>query len=280
MKRPAMWAAVLGVVLVGAARADIPAPPSLAERVVMSEAVVVGKVTGFGDRLVNAAAPFGGGKADYQIAIVQVSDVLLGAKEAKEVKVGFIPPPPGPRLSRPVANLTLDEEAILFLVPHPDEPFFVTPEYYRIIARPAKPDVSYENVLGEVKRCTKLLADPDAGLKSKDAGDRFLTAALVVLRSRTRPRFADASREKTEELNAEQSQRILTVLADADWGTKPAGPEMPDARRVFLALDLTGNDGWAPPADLAALPDAAKKWLKDHADKYCIRRFVVEKDSK
>ena len=38
-----------------------------------------------------------------------------------------------------------------------------------------------------VKRCVKLLEKPTAGLKSKDASDRLLTASLLINRYRTAP---------------------------------------------------------------------------------------------
>ena len=52
-------------------------PTPIPQRVALADAVVVGKVTGFGDKLVSAKPPGGGdAKVDYQIAIVQVGDAL------------------------------------------------------------------------------------------------------------------------------------------------------------------------------------------------------------
>src|SRR5436305_4453135 len=99
MRQP-LWAALAGlscVTLAAApafARAMMIAPPPTAQKVVLSDAIVVGKVTGFGDKLVSARPPSGGDKVDYQIAIVRIQDAVLGAKDAKEIRVGFIPPPP------------------------------------------------------------------------------------------------------------------------------------------------------------------------------------------
>jgi hypothetical protein len=49
---------------------------------------------------------------------------------------------------------------------------------------------------------------------------------------------------------------------------------------IFFQLGLTPKDGWTPPKDFKQLPDEAKKWLKDNADKYVIQRFVYEKKDK
>ena len=37
---------------------------------------------------------------------------------------------------------------------------------------------------------------------------------------------------------------------------------------------------WSAPADLAGLPVAAMKWLKDNAEKYRVQRLVVDKGDK
>jgi hypothetical protein len=45
---------------------------------------------------------------------------------------------------------------------------------------------------------------------------------------------------------------------------------------VFARLGLTEKDGW-PPADAMDAAEAARKWLKDHASSYRIRRLVPQK---
>ena len=132
--KQSFWAGLSGLACLAAltvpafARAMMPAPAPIPLRVAASDAVVVGKVTGFGDKLVNAKAIYGDAKVDYQIAIVQVQDALLGVKDAKEIKVGFVPPPPpdvpmtGPGPVRiikrhPQFNLALDQESSPVKVP-------------------------------------------------------------------------------------------------------------------------------------------------------------------
>jgi hypothetical protein len=294
MRQP-LWAGLAGLsclALVSSpalAKAMMIAPPPLAQRAALADTIIVGKVTGFGDKLVSAKPPYGGDKVDYQIAIVQVSDAVLGAKDAKEIKIGFQPPPPpvqpkpggGPVLfikRYPQFTLSQDQEALVFVTKHPTEDFYVGQNYYDVITKTG--NQTFDKDLDEVKRCVKLLGDPMAALKGKNADDRTLTAEMLVVRYRT----AQPGQSKTEAIDAEESKQILQDLADADWNPKPvAGPGgfqmTPPA--VFFRLNLTPADGWTPPKDAKELNDAAKQWLKENAGKYRIQRFVADqKDDK
>jgi hypothetical protein len=290
MKQPmwAGWAGLSCLVLTAAptfAVARMIAPAPIPQRVALADAVVVGKVTAFSDKLVSARPPFGGNKVDYQIAIVRIDDALLGAKDAKEIKVGFLPPAaipvpgPGPlRIMRryPQFVLSLDQEACLILTKHPDEDFYVGQNYYDLINK--KGNASFDREVDEVKRCAKLLADPTAGLKAKNADDRFLTAAMLVTRYRTPKGGAPG---KTEAIDVEQSQQILLALANADWNAKAAKPGFQmNPQTLFFQLGLTAKDGWMPPKDFNKIADEAKRWLKDNAEKYRIERFVADKGDK
>ena len=116
-----------------------------------------------------------------------------------------------------------------------------------------------------------------AVLKGKNADDRFLTAAMLIARYRT-PRPGET---KTEAIDAEESKLILQALADADWTVKPApgilGLQTMNPQNIFYRLNLTPQDGWTQPTDVKDVPDAAKQWLKDNAEKYRIQRFVADK---
>jgi hypothetical protein len=275
---PAALAAA--ALLAGAASAKVIAPAPVPQRVALSDAVVVGKVTGFADKLVSAA-PFPGSpdKVEYQVATVQVADAALGAKGMKEIKVGFLPPPAGGGPGRPGrrfgASLAVDQEACLFLAKHADADFYVLQNYYDVVD---KKDGNFDKDVEEAKRCAKLIADPAAGLKAKDAEDRFLTAAMLVLRYKT-PR-PSANEPKSEDVDAEESKQILLALADADWAPKNTDRFIlrPDA--VFFRLGVTEKDGWKQPQDFKDFPDAVKKWLKDNADKFRVQKLVAEKKDK
>lgn len=288
-----LWAGLAGLSCLALAttpalaKAMMIAPPPLPQRVALADTIVIGKVTAFGDKLVSAKPPGGGDKVDYQIAVVQVEDAVLGAKDAKEIKVGFQPPPPppqpggpGPRpfIRRyPQFTLSLDQEALIFVTKHPTEDFYLGQAYFDVINKTGNQD--FDKNLDEVKRCVKLLADPMGALKGKNADDRFLTAAMLVARFRTQK----PGETKSEPIDAEESKLILQALADADWTPKPGaglGGLQMNPQAVFFRLNLTPADGWTPPKDAKEIPDAAKQWLKDNTGKYRIERFVAEKADK
>jgi hypothetical protein len=289
-----MWAGLAGLsclaVLTAAApaKALMIAPAPVAQRVATAQVVVVGKVTGFADKTASAPAfPGATDKTEYQVAIVQVGDALLGAKDMKEIKVGFIPPGAGGPVGgpgggpvfikrRPGVNLVVDQEYLLYLTPHFEAPFYTAQNYFDATVKKDNPN--FDKELDEVKRCTKLLADPMASLKAKEADDRTLTAEMLVARYRM-PRFA-AGEPKTEDVGAEESKLILQTLADADWNPKPvAGPAgFPmTPLNSFFQLGLTEKDGWKQPQDGKDLEAAAKKWLKDNAATYRVQKVVADK---
>jgi hypothetical protein len=249
-------------------------------RVASADLIVVGKVTGFADKTVPAER-FKGDKAVYQIAKVKVEEVLLGKKGLKEVKVAYVPttrgPGGGPRIL-PYAgpSLAVGQEACLLLTKHPKKDFYTLTNVHSIINKQVggKPNPSFKTDVAEIKRCVKLLANPKASLKSKDAKDRMTTAAMLVSRYRTQKVFRPMP--KTEEINAAESKLILEALSKADW--KPAvGPNYQlSAQGVFMRLGLTPKDDWHQPKNFKEMPEEAKKWLKANAGKYRIKRFVDE----
>jgi hypothetical protein len=252
--------------------------------VATADAVVVGKVTGFADKAV-AAVRFPGGTdtVNYQIALVKVEGALFGPKDAKTIRVGFLPPPPpGPPIrpgtKPPIrrnlqANLTLNQEACLFLVKHPAGDFYVLPNYYDVLNKKDNP--AFEKEVDETRRCAKLLADAKAGLSSANKDDRTLTAVMLVARYRT-PRWHAGKPPKEAPIEAAQSKAILKALADADWAIRNPRQAQGSPQAMFNRLGLTREDGWVPPKDAGRWAEVAKQWLQEHADTYRVRRFVTE----
>jgi hypothetical protein len=210
----------------------------------------------------------------------------MGAKAGSEIRVGFIPPQTAPAggpvfiRRRPGLVLTTGQEGCFFLTKHPDENFYTVPAYFDFVEKKAP---NFDKDMVQVKRCVKLLSDPDAGLKSKDAEDRMLTAGMLVSRYRTVKPGMDG--KTTEPIDAEESKRILQTLAEADWTVKPNPQPGPfglqmTPQNIFLRLGLTPEDGWKQPQNFMEVPAAAKAWLKDHAGAYRITRFVAEKSDK
>lgn len=272
------------------ARAMMIAPSPISQRVATADCIVVGKVTGFGDKTVSVTTfPGSKQKQEYQIAIIKVETNLHGAKGVKEIRVGFIPPPPpgpGPGATgRPIirrpfrgVNFTLNQEACLFLTKHHEGDFYTAPMYFSVINKTG--NANFDKEMDEVKRCAKLMADPKAGLEAKEKEDRLLTAGMLIAHYRqARP---SNGAPKTAPINADLSKKILLTLADADWNAKPPrpGPFQMTPQTMFYQLGLTAKDGWTQPKDFKQFPEAAKKWLKDNSDKYVIQRFVHEKKDK
>jgi len=260
----------------------------LPERVAMANIIVVGKVTAIEEKTV-PAHQFPGAKenADFTIAVVEIKDALLGAKGLTHLKVGFVEPkaPAGgadktgglrrpPLRVQPVV-LAKGQEGCFLLNQHFEESFYVAPGFDYVLD---KTNANYDKELGTVKHCAKLLSDPEAGLKSKSADDRSTTAGLLIIRYRT----ALTANPKEETIDAEQSKLILQGLADGDW-SKAFSPTELAPQMIFGRLNLTDKDGWKPgpfQSFQKEFPEAAKKWLKDNADSYCIKRFVNDTKEK
>lgn len=257
---------ILSVVLTADAKRIAP-PPAIVQRVAQADAVLSGKVVEIEGKNVTALAPHPGSTemVEYQVAVVKIDQAIHGVPNVTQVRVAFLP---GGR-----SSLSKDQQVCLFLTRHPKETFYVLPGFYDVL------DVSSpegEKELELVKRCGKLLADPIAGMKSKDADDRLLTVAGLIVRYRQ----PTAERMKTEEVPAEESKLILQTLAEADWlkpNTQLLGyASTPQA--LFQRLGLQPADGWKPTANLAPqnFSEAAKTWLREHAATYRVKRFVAE----
>jgi hypothetical protein len=298
-----MYVGLASLVCVGLTASMVPAKAMMimaspiSQRVATADVVVVGKVTGFGDKTVSvASSPGAKEKTEYQIAIVKIETNIHGAKGMKEIRVGFIPQGAGgrpggpiirPGFRRPSVNLALNQEACLFLTKHAEGDFYVAPAYFSIINKKDNPNFKKE--VAEITRYAKLLADPKAGLDSKNKDDQLMTAALLIYNYRT-PKFGFGE-PKMKPVDAAFSKKILLVLANAKWAAaRPGGPVRPGGgigvgafqatpQNLFFQLGLTEKDGWVPPKN-GKIDEAAKKWLKDNAGKYRIQQFVYEKAEK
>ncbi|HEX5272691.1 MAG TPA: hypothetical protein VFW33_19475 [Gemmataceae bacterium] len=255
------------------------------QRVATADAVVVGKVTAIEDKTVTAEPmPGATNKVEYEVAVIKIGDGLLGTKGLTHVKVGMPKPPAGGRGIRPGGygppKLTVDQEGVFFLNKHPTESFYLLLSPTSVISKASNDN--YEKELARVKECAKLLADPRGGLKSKDADERLLTAGLLVAHYRA---WGHRPNVKKEDIDADESKLILKALGEADW-TKAYTHEAISPLQTFAQLGMTEKDGWSwKPTPGVPLPpnayaDAAKEWVKSHADTYRIQRVVEEKKEK
>lgn len=267
------------------ARALMMAPAPIPQRVATAELVVVGKLGKVeGKNTPATPAPGAKDKVEYQVLALEVGEALIG-KAGKEIRVGFIPPqnptpgtPIRPRFPRGGAVFSTGQEGVFFLTKHHEQDFYVASGFFDFLDKKTTP--TYETDLDLVKRCARLLADPEKSLKAKDAEDRLFTVAMLLTRYRT-PKGAQP---KQEPIDAEMSKLILQTLAEADWNVKPK-PGQPfyaqvNPQQLFYQLGAQPKDGWTQPKDFKQFPDAAKAWLKDNADKFRIQRYVWDKQEK
>jgi hypothetical protein len=199
------------------------APAPIPQRVAQADIVVTGKVTAIEDKTVSVSEVHGAKeKTEYHVAVIKVKDNLLGAKGLTHVKVGFVIPkdPPAPQPGkpavfirrRPQVKLEVDQEVCVFVRKHHEGNFYVAQAYFDVIdKKQARAD--FDKQVEQAKTAAKLLADPKASLKSKDAGERALTAEMLVARYRA----WRGPNAKTEAIDAGESKLILTALAEADW---------------------------------------------------------------
>ncbi|MBL8797347.1 MAG: hypothetical protein JNM56_25825 [Planctomycetia bacterium] len=268
---------VLTAPLFGLVIAAAPIP----DRIALADAVVVGKIVSIEDKTVAAKRyPGDPSKAEFKVALIQIDAPLYGAKGLTRIRLGFVPPeaPINPKPGRPVIggginrfpqlNHAVDQEACFFLKKHGEADFMVAQNYFDVID---KKTAGFDKEVAQVKQCAKLLEDPAASLRSKNADERLLTAAMMLTRYRTPPQ--GVQNPKTEPLSAEQSKLLLDALATADWTRRLDGSQV-SPQMVFFRLNLTPKDGWTQPKNGQEIPAAAQKWLKDNAGKYQVQRFV------
>jgi hypothetical protein len=236
---------------------DKPKRPPMWSRLTRGTCVVIGEVTAIDAKPIEALADAKAKeKLNYRVATVKVTEVILGAKDLKEVKVGFTKED----------ELKKDQEASFILMPHYAQPFFVldNPEYDLF-----NTDHQYFELRTKILRhSAKCLESPNEMLKSQEGRDRLLTAAVLL------SRYRDAGiGTKTEPIDAEQSKLLLRALRDADWGKEDKSYRLLP-QPLFDLLGLTEKDGWKAPKDAGEKRLAAENWLIDHHNTYRIQRFV------
>jgi hypothetical protein len=242
----------------------------LPNRVANAEIIVVGKVMAFEDKTQMAASfPGAKNKTEYKIAVLTISDALLVPKGLKTIRLGFVPNQPGVVISPPPFQATIGMEGCFFLTKHGEADFLVPSGQLSFID---KKNANFDKDLALIKRCVKILEDPNTSLKAKNAEDRFLAAAMLLTQYRTRK----SPNAKSEPIEAEHSKLILEALASADW--TPTNDLMQlSPLAVLHRLPLTKKDAWVPPTDAKAYAAYARQWLRDHASTYRIHKFVADK---
>jgi hypothetical protein len=264
------------------AHADRMVPTPGIERIALADAIIIGRVTAMEPVDIDVSnTPGSVAKTKHRVAVVSVTETILGKKETKTLRVGFVPldEKATPRRYPPIHfRLALGQEGLMYLRKHPTENLYVGSMEYDFIAYQAVNLVApagaliYQDELKHTRHIVKLIQDPLAGLQAKEPTDRYVTAAHLVLRYRT-PRIPQA---KTEPISAEESRLILSAIVDQDWKRQMAPPSH---WVTFTRLSLTERDGWKAPKqikDISDLHNAVQAWYREHGKTYRIQRFVAE----
>jgi hypothetical protein len=306
MRKARIGGCLLGLVLaVAPATATVVSfRPPVPEMVAGADAVILGKVSTIANKMI-AVRPTADAKnqQQYQIVDVAVEEVLQGTRGLTKVKVGvpcYEISIGGRKTLNPMVRFTQGQKACFFLKRHYKGDFYEVGFEGVLSDRNTLggPNASYKEDLALARKCVKLLATPEKSLKSTSAADRLLTAAMLIRKYRGPAlgffgqKAPGKDDRKQEPIPAEESKLILRALAEADWSlAKEPSPSATHPANLFRRLGLTARDGWTlkqglvNPLDGRAgyrahleLTRAAKGWLKTHADRYRIKRFVEKKD--
>jgi hypothetical protein len=269
----AVW---LGATAIQARVAFIPPPPA-AVQVGQAEIVVVGRVVGHEPKDIEVpVAPGAKETQKFRVAVVKVAEPIVGAKDVKTLRVGFMPRgeenPGRPIRVFPGQNPNLDVgfNGLFILARQPGaKDLFVADGPYTV--RPLGEDGSANPDVKAFRQLAKLVADPMAGMQSKNADDRFQTAMMMIYRYRS---FRGAGQPKEEPISVEESKLILNGLADGDW-TLQGRAALTPAFQTFLQLGVTEKDGLVLKGANAEGLKAAQEWCRKNAGTFRIRRFVA-----
>jgi hypothetical protein len=251
-----------------AAAGVLVAPPPIPVRIANSEVVFVGKVVALEPVDVDAKAfPAAKETTKYTIGVVNVSKVMSGLKDEKMVRVGFIArTKPGPiGLFNP--KLTVGQEGLFMISKHIEGKFYQAPMNGYFISSQQK---TFEDDIKLANKSLAILADTKSALKSKDADERLMAAAMVIAKYRTHKPGVTI---KEEPIDPAESKLILSAISDTKWGPVRFGELNP--QQVFFQLGVGPKDGWKAPTKITPddMRNAVQAWIQNHPD-YRIRRFV------
>lgn len=301
MKRTHLGAMLaLGCVLglftaVAPARALMIAVPQGPEKITSSDNIVIGQVVAILDQDIEAKpVPNVNNTVPYRIALIRVSDNIKG-KVGETIKVGFqVPqqiqpqPLPGggirpvpirPGFGRGGMQLTVGMDGLFFLKKHHEGKFMeMSAPYGSYVNR--ENNEGFDDEVKLTNQTMKVIENPMASLKSKDADERYTAAAILVMKYRTPQGSA-----QTKAISAEESKLILNNIANAEWDlNKYQGTRrMMAPLYVFNRLGVSNNDGYQPPRRTPGenfqvyqekQQKAMQAWLKKNAESFRIQAYV------
>lgn len=235
--------------------------PSPAARLALADCVVVGKVTAVQKQELYLRQSAQGGLVPHVVQVLKLETVIKGDRRVTHIRVAV----------QKHQQMPIGHEACFFLREHSDEAVYVFSSVNFDYPIQKQNNAGFAKQMEQFKRMADLMADPVKGLNSKDADERFLTAALMITVFRTYEPEIHTLAGQMEPIDPELSRLILQTLADADWNRRAADFRL-TAQRVFNELGVTQQDGWNPGAtDRVA---EAKRWLQENADSFEIKSFV------
>lgn len=266
----------------------LPVAQPIPVRVAQNDTVIVGKVTGVEEK--NVTAPrFQNDpqKGEYRVFTVKIEQALKGGNGLTHIKVGClvpppvpVPPPPGNDPAVPIRRpirppfvqqspmLEKGSEVLLFLKPHATEAFYTVGQMSDVIDSKVP---TFKNDVESAVKAAKVSKDPMTALKAKDAQDRYMAAAMMLLTYR---QTTGPGPFKEEEISAEESKLILEGLAGGNFTAPQTGRFDPmGPQQLFYQLNPQQH-GYVAPKDFRQQGATMKKWLEDNAGKVRIKRFV------
>jgi len=263
---------------VAAARKSI-APLGIAQQMVQSDVVLVGKVTGFEKECVEIKAdPNDKDTTAYTVAIVKVETAILGIKNTTHIKVGFVRRAEPQNIDflddEPQRNLNLDEngEYLLILQKHPVGSFYT----YTYSTPPSK--LPAAAAVAEAKLAAAAIADPMKALKAEKAQDRAFAAVVLLMNYRSLAARAEVDREP---IDAEENAAILKAIAEGDYTVAITG--YMTLTSTYQLLGLSATDGWVHPTAKPGenhnlvMQKAFQEWLAGPGAKFRFQKFVAKK---
>ena len=254
------------------------APLGIAQQMMQSDVVLVGKVTGFEKECTEIRVnPNDKETTSYTVAIVKVETAILGIKNTTQIKVGFI------RRAEPVnerffdeesqRNLNLDEngEYLLILQKHPAGGFYT----YIYATPPSK--LPAEAELAEAKLVAATLADPMKALKAEKAQDRAFAAIVLLMNYR---KSAGKGEVDLVPIDAAENAAILKAIAEGDFTVAITG--YTTLSSAYQMLGFSGGDGWTHPTTKPGenhnlvMQKAFQEWLAGPGAKFRFQKYVLK----
>ena len=272
------------------AGADVLPHVGILERALTAQAVFVGTVIEIGKDAVVVEEPAGesqvkdkGPTVAFQVAVVKITDPLIGVKDLNELRVGFDPHVAGavrkgeapeeggkdaPRTA-PLPQLQKGQQWLFFLNKHASGKFWVMPELYYPLSIDGKEDREH---FARVVHVTAVLANPLKELRAEKAEDRSFAAVVLLESYHLIP--AGTPGAKVSKVPLEESRLIMKGLTESDWniGNPVVGGGM---WQTYLRHRPSEKDGWISDdatADFNKFRDEFACWLAGPGANYRLER--------